>query len=295
MSGWAHKLGLGTVQWGLDYGISNRDGKTTSDEVGLILAAATQSGIRVLDTAALYGDAEAVIGQHPLDSFHVVTKTPRYARSEITPADADELLSTFKRSLVRLGTPAVYGLLAHHANDLLVPGGEYLIDAMLELKQAGEVGRVGVSVYDGGQIASILDRFTPDIVQLPVNVFDQRLIEDGSLDRLSALGVEIHARSVFLQGVLLMDQADIPDVLAPLFPNVEAWHTACRDQGLTPLQAALAFVCGLDAIHCCLVGVQNQSQLAACLWAAENAHPFDARGLASNDPAFVNPANWKPA
>jgi aryl-alcohol dehydrogenase-like predicted oxidoreductase len=287
------KLGLGTVQWGMDYGLTNREGMTPRAEVGRILAAARADGVCVLDTAALYGEAESVLGQHSLGGFRIVTKTPRFARAKITPVEVDDLRATFERSLVQLRVASLHGLLAHHADDLLVPGGERLIDAMRDLQREGKVSRIGVSVYEGAQISSLLERFTPDIVQLPINVLDQRLIEDGSLERLKALGIEVHARSAFLQGLLLMAPASLPHGLTPLRPSIEAWHAACNDQALSPLQAALSFVCDIDAIDCCLVGVQSLAQWSGCRLALASTSNFDASGLASNNPAFVNPANWR--
>ena len=103
------------------------------------------------------------------------------------------------------GRGNVYGLLAHHADDLLVPGGRRVFEEMQRLLEEGLVRKIGVSVYSGQQIDSILELYTPDIVQLPLNLFDQRLLESGHLEKLKRRGVEIHARSVFLQGLLLIE------------------------------------------------------------------------------------------
>lgn len=287
------KFGLGTVQWGMDYGVSNDEGMTSAAEVGRILAAARMARVGVIDTAALYGEAEAALGRHRLDGFRIVTKTPRYARAVITAADADDLVDTFNRSLLRLNVPSVHGLLSHHADDLLAPGGERLIDAMRELQSAGRVSRIGASIYDGAQITALLERFTPDIVQLPINVLDQRLIADGSLSLLHERGVEVHARSAFLQGLLLMPPDALPSFFKPVRSRIEAWRAACHAQAMTPVQAALSFVCDLEAVDCCLVGVQSLAQFETCVRDLGVAGRFDASGLAINDATFVNPANWR--
>lgn len=286
-------IGLGTVQWGLEYGVANREGRTPRDEVGRILAGARSAGLQVLDTAALYGDAEAVLGEQDLNGLRVVTKTPRYAHALITADDVDHLLATFGRSLDRLRLPSVYGLLAHHADDLLAPGGERLIEAMVSLREQGRVARIGVSVYDGGQIKALLERFTPDLVQLPLNVFDQRLIADGSLTRLAALGVEVHARSVFLQGLLLMPPDTVPDYFQPWQALIRAWHAACAARGVLPQHAALAFVCDRPEVACCLVGVQNRAQLDESLAGLDEIPALDVAPFACSDPALLNPINWR--
>lgn len=287
------RVGLGTVQWGVDYGVANRDGRTPAAEVERILAAARAAGLRVLDTAALYGEAESVLGEQDLSGLRVVTKTPRYAHAPITAADADDLRGTLNRSLARLRLPAVHGLLAHHADDLLVPGGERLIDALHALRAEGKAARIGVSVYDGAQLDAILARFTPDLVQLPLNVFDQRLIVDGSLARLAALGVEVHVRSVFLQGLLLMSPDSAPAYFDPWREQLRAWHAICAERKVQPQQAALAFACDLPEVSCCLIGVQNIAQFEQALTGLDTVPPFDAAPLACSDPALLNPASWR--
>jgi len=287
------RVGLGTVQWGVDYGVANRDGRTPPAEVARILAAGRAAGLRVLDTAALYGDAESVLGAQDLTGLQVVTKTPRYAHAPITAADADDLKATLNRSLARLRLPAVHGLLAHHADDLLAPGGERLIDALRELRDQGKVARIGVSIYDGAQLDAVLARFTPDLVQLPLNVFDQRLIVDGSLARLAALGVDIHVRSVFLQGLLLMPPDSAPAYFDLWREQLHAWHAACAERKVLPQQAALAFVCDRSEVSCCLIGAQNIAQLEQALTGLDTVPPFDAAPFACSDPALLNPVNWR--
>lgn len=287
------RIGLGTVQWGVEYGVANRDGRTPRSEVARILAAGRDVGIRVLDTAALYGDAEAVLGEHDLTDLRVVTKTPRYARAPITAADAEDLKATLARSLAFLRLPSVHGLLVHHADDLLAPGGERLIDALHSLREAGKVTRIGVSVYDGAQIEAVLARFTPDLVQLPLSVFDQRAIADGSLARLSALGIEVHTRSAFLQGLLLMHPDTAPVYFEPWHEQLHAWHTSCAAQNVLPQHAALAFVCDRPEVSCCLIGVQNCAQLVQSLEGLDAVAAFDAVQFACSDLALINPVNWK--
>lgn len=288
-----HKMGLGTVQWGTAYGITNRQGITPKHVVKDILTEAQAKGITVLDTAALYGDSENVLGANCLDAFRVVTKTPKFATSSISAEQASHLTDTFYRSLSQLSCSRVYGLLIHHADDLLVPGGEKLIAAMQDIKERGLVERIGVSVYDGAQIDALLKRFNPDIVQLPINVLDQRLLAGGQLDRLKAGGTEIHTRSVFLQGLLLMPLKEIPAYFEPILPLLTRWHSAIQSQGVTSTQAALSFVRDIPHVDTVLVGVNDLNQFNHCVEDFTVSKCFDASGLACNDPAFLNPALWK--
>jgi aryl-alcohol dehydrogenase-like predicted oxidoreductase len=210
------QLGLGTVQFGGDYGVSNPGGRTPPDEVARILALAEREDIGLLDTAALYGDSEAVLGGalRRGHKFRIVSKTLKFDAARISQADASALRAGFENSLRRLRQDRLYGLLVHAAADLLRPGGELLWAALNELKREGLVEKIGVSVYTGEDIEAILLRFRPDLVQLPLSVLDQRLIAGGQLARLKAQAVEIHARSIFLQGLLLMEDAELPSTVA---------------------------------------------------------------------------------
>ncbi len=288
------RLGLGTAQFGLDYGIANKQGKTTLDEVRDILAASAENGLRVIDTAPAYGDSEMVLGQTlpRQHRFQIVTKTPIFGTDSISPTYADRLRRSFRESLARLGQKKVYGLLVHHAEDLLAQGGEWLMDAMIALKAAGKVDKIGVSVYTGGQIDAILARYHVDLIQLPVNLFDQRLVRDGHLSELKKQGIEIHIRSVFLQGLLLMAPEDVPEHLETALPYLVRLRQDVERSGISPHEAALGFVGSIAEINCVLVGVDSRRQLLENITAFKAGAnlPFETYAIA--DEHIVNPSLW---
>ncbi|WP_310446559.1 aldo/keto reductase [Thiobacillus sp.] len=290
-----NKLGLGTVQWGLRYGLANQNGITPPETVREILSEARGYGITILDTASLYGESEAVLGTNSLEEFKVVTKTPRFATPAITDEQALNLTRTFSLSLQRLSVTKVYGLLIHHADDLLVPGGEKLAAEMMALKETGAVEKIGVSVYHGDQIDAILSKIKPDLVQLPFSVLDQRLLLNGQLERMKNLGIEIHARSVFLQGLLLMPLNRVPPYFDQIRPLLARWHAAAEAQSLTPTQAALSFVRNIPYVDTVLVGAENLEQFRSCCVDFSVSAKFDASGLACHDPRYINPAQWNRA
>ena len=152
--------------------------------------------------------------------------------------------------------------------------------------------KIGVSVYDGAQVDELLKQFIPDIVQLSVNALDQRMLVGGQMERLKELGVEIHARSVFLQGLLLMPLGDVPEYFDPIRPLLADWQAAANAQGLTQVQAALSFVRGIPYVDTILVGVESRAQFLSCLKDFSLQGRFDASGLACHDPKFANPVNW---
>lgn len=287
------KLGLGTVQWGGAYGITNQSGKTPPKTVSEILVAAQGVGVTVLDTASLYGNSETVLGSNSLQAFCVVTKTPRFALPEIGEPHVRQLIEAFEQSLIRLKLKSTYGLLAHHAEDILAAGGDELVAAMMNLKEQGKVRKIGVSVYDGSQIEGVLKRFKPDLVQVPVSVLDQRLLLNGQLELLKKEGVEIHVRSVFLQGLLLMPLEQLPGYFDPVRPLLTRWHAAAREQGMSLTQAALCWARDIPHVDTVLVGVESLAQFHSCIDDFSTKAAFDARGLSCDDPLFVNPALWR--
>lgn len=287
------KLGLGTVQFGLDYGISNTSGQTSVDEVKRILKHAGEAGIQVLDTASLYGNSEDVLGKtiEQSNNFRIITKTPAFT-DPITPKDGELLISTFYESLKRLNLKEVDGLLIHQAADLLNKNSKELFDSLQALKESGLVNKIGVSVYTLEQLDSIFSRYKLDMVQLPVNVYDQSILKDGILKNLHSNGVEVHARSAFLQGLLLMPPNELPDYFEPIKEHHHLWYQAIQSADSSPLAAALGFTTQLDCIDTVVCGVNSTEQLEEIIDAVNKPPKLDYGGFALNNPQYTSPVNW---
>lgn len=285
------KLGLGTVQFGLDYGVSNTRGRTPPEEVAAILKEAYLRGVRVVDTAAGYGDSEAVLGEHlqPAPDWRIVTKTFPWKR----PGDVGRGLES---SLARLRRPSVEALLARNADELLGPRGPEVHRELLRAKEDGMTLRVGAAAYNAAQIDSVLALGGLDIVQVPVSVLDQRLIASGHLRKLKEKGIEVHARSAFLQGALLMDPAVLPEHLAHARDRFEAFRRAAAERALTPLEAALSFVIALPEVDTVVCGVESPAHFSQLLKASERRTAAgDWKSFAIADEAVLNPALWTKA
>jgi len=295
------RLGLGTVQFGMDYGISNTTGQTTIAEVGAILDLAWSGGVRDLDTASLYDEAESVLGHFvgTLATPRIVTKTPQLDKASSAQEARDIMREGLALSCRRLGVNAVYGLLAHRAQDLLGPFGPMLIEEMKKFKQQGLITRYGASVYNAAEIEGLLETYDQDafgeqgLVQVPLNVFDQRLVTGGQIAQLRERGIEVHARSLFLQGVLLMSPDDVPDFFAPLQQHFLNYHAVVNDLGVTPLAAALAFARDAANVDVGIVGVNTAAHLRDILEAWETDVPLDFSPFAVHDEAFLNPSLWR--
>ncbi len=290
----ACRLGLGTVQFGLDYGIANHGGQVTATEVARILDRAAIHGIRTLDTAHAYGNAEAIIGQalQPEAPFRIITKTLPLRRKSVDAASVRKVAEAFLISLQRLQRDAVDVLLVHHVGDLLASGGDRLYAQLEGWKSQGLVRKIGVSVYDDAQIETLMARYALDVVQLPVSVYDQRLLQNGTLDALRRNGVEIHVRSALLQGVMTMAEEALPPHLAGLAEQHRRYWKMLAARKVSPLAAALSFVRSLPQIDVCLVGVLSVEQLDECVTAFNHRGAFDFSEFAINDPDLIDPRLW---
>jgi aryl-alcohol dehydrogenase-like predicted oxidoreductase len=290
------RIGLGTVQFAADYGISNRDGRPSEAEVAAILARAVDDGIGYLDTAAGYADAEMLIGRH-LPAGHrvrIVTKLPPIVEEAITERHRGVVLAAVANSLDRLRSAAVHGVLIHRAGDLAKPGWQHLVEALRGAKARGWTSAIGVSVYDDSDLALVESRFTPDIVQLPFNALDRRLAESGWLDRLRASGVEVHARSLFLQGLLLMEPATLPNFFAPVSETLGRLHANWAAEKLTPLSGCLRCVMDRSDIDVAIVGVNRLQELAEIEAAVSGLTEVtaDFAPTAAVDTLYLDPRRW---
>lgn len=294
------RLALGTVQFGMEYGVSNVYGQTMENEVKQILVSAYDHGICMLDSATSYGLAEKVVGQAIIDGeitsakWKIVTKTPSFKVQRITGKQVEELEVAFETSCNKLNRKTFYGLLIHNCDDLFASDGTKLFESLQQFKECGLVEKIGVSLYSSEQVDRVLDEFPIDLVQLPVNILDQRLLKNGRLAKLKRYGVEIHARSVFLQGLLLMNLVDVAEWFKPIRNTLGMFHQLACEKGLTPLELALGFVQGIHDIDRVVVGVNTLDQLIEIVNAAEiELAPSDYSGLSISDPVFMNPVNWK--
>ncbi|MBM3359087.1 MAG: aryl-alcohol dehydrogenase [Betaproteobacteria bacterium] len=290
------RLGLGTVQFGIPYGISNVHGTPNDAELASILEAAAAAGINLIDTAHAYGECEKRLGRLlPREhEFRIVTKTVPVGTRRITADDAIRVRDGFFQSLSDLRQTSVYGLLVHRAEDLLAAEGGRLMDALLELKGRRLVHKIGVSFYDQNELDAVLERYSIDIAQVPVNVLDQRLVSSGALARMKCKTIEIHARSVFLQGLLLMEPDGLDAYFQPARGALRRFRAFAEECSLTPVQAAMRFVTGLAEVDAVIVGVTRREELEEVVTAfrAAAGTKNEYTSFALDDDAILNPARW---
>jgi aryl-alcohol dehydrogenase-like predicted oxidoreductase len=284
------RVALGAAQFGQRYGIANRVGTVTVDEVGRILRRARDSGIDTIDTAIAYGDSESCLGEQGVAEWNVVTKLPPLPPSARNVGEW--ALDQVSQSLARLRLTKLHALLLHRPSDLRGSAGEDYRRALSELKNRGLVEAVGISIYAPEELETLLPLWRPDLIQVPCSVIDRRVIQSRWLERLRSEGIRVHARSVFMQGLLLMRKADRPAWFAPWTDVLDEWLSWCGSEAISPLHAALGFTLkqGFERV---VVGVDSDAHLREVVDAARTSAPLPPNSLFSTDPLLVEPSRWR--
>jgi aryl-alcohol dehydrogenase-like predicted oxidoreductase len=283
-------LALGTVQFGMLYGVAGRKTLPTYDEVRAILEFAYEGGITILDTAPAYGNIEVQLGSlcNNLE-FKIVSKIPALPKGLAASRAAQWALESAQSSLARLGR-RLYALLFHRAEDLLDAQGDVVFKAMAKWA-AGENILIGVSGYEVATVRSLFETKGISIAQLPGNALDQRI--GTVLAKLDKPKPELHLRSAFLQGLLLLPIEEAVRRVPAALTALQQWHQWLKLRGMTALQGALSVVKAFDEVRTCVVGVDNIDQLAELLITWREVQPIRAGELASYDPQCVDPRVWK--
>jgi aryl-alcohol dehydrogenase-like predicted oxidoreductase len=285
-----NRLALGTVQFGQKYGINNQNGRVSLDEAKEIIAFSRQLGLLTLDTAIAYGDSEQRLGVIGVEDWQVISKLPAI------PILCNDIFQWVREvvvnSLLQLKVKNLYGLLLHRPQQLLEPGGDQIYRAILQLKQVGLVQKIGISIYDYAELDAITRIYRIDLVQAPFNIIDRRLIDSGWLFRLENEGIELHVRSVFLQGLLLMNLNERPQQFGKWSTLWSNWDNWLEQTGLNPLQACLRYVLSFPQISKAIVGVDSLKQFKQILNAFAGPSPQVPEEINSRDISLISPDKW---
>jgi len=281
-----NKLILGTVQFGLSYGINNLTGKVSKVDASEILAEAKSSGISILDTSYAYGDSEIVLGELLENDqyFKIVSKLPRTTKNP---------KSIFQETTQRLKKNKLYGYLVHHFDYFKENQGIWA--DIQTLKKDGRVEKIGFSLYHPSELEYLfLQKMDFDIVQIPYNILDRTF--EPYLKELKQQNIEIHTRSVFLQGLFFKPIDELPEKIKPLKPYLAAMNNFCKEQGITIEELALNSVIHHPDIDGVLVGVDNIVQFQKnikSVWMETSAKVSEfIETLDVKEKETLNPVNW---
>jgi aryl-alcohol dehydrogenase-like predicted oxidoreductase len=256
------KLAIGSELFGMDHETGG-DVRVSPQEVQAILAYAQRASIDMIDTAPHYGRSEFVLGagsETPIPR-RIVTKTPLINSDSIGYEQMLLLTTSFSRSLWRLRVKRLYGLVVQRGADLMKPGADALFAQLKQWKAEGKLEKIGVFVRDTQELEALQSQYSFDIVQLPVNVLDQRMPDSGALRRLKLKGIEIHARSVFSDGLLLTKPDELPSHFASYREHLEQYHGKLQDRRLQPVEGALQFIRSVPQIDYAVVEISGLAHL----------------------------------
>jgi aryl-alcohol dehydrogenase-like predicted oxidoreductase len=254
---------LGTAQFGLDYGIANQSGQVPAAEVKKIIHLAAKCQINMLDTAMAYGESESVLGKTDISSWQVISKLPA------VPENCPDVLAWVERSvdtsLKNLNINKLDSLLLHRPTQLLEPIGKRLAEALCKIQASARVSRLGLSIYNFNELSLLINRLPCNVIQAPFSIFDQRLVQTGWGARLRNSGIEVHARSIFLQGLLLMPFNKRPAVFQRWSQTFAEWERWLEHACVAPLEACLRFALNSKDIDKVVVGIDSLNQLEQLL------------------------------
>ena len=282
------RLVLGTAQIGLNYGVANQGGQISVDNAKRILDTAQKCGIQMLDTAKLYGESESRLGNIGVSEWQIVTKLPEVPDGiKDINAWCDLQITS---SLGRLKVARLYGILLHRPSQLLGPIGPSLYCALTRMQDDGLVQKTGISVYDTTELEKIWKRFRFEIVQAPLSIMDRRFEHSGWLARLALEGCEIHARSILLQGLLMMRQ--LPTGFGKWQHLWNEWYGFLEKERLQSLNACLSYALSHREVARVVVGVDKEAQLQEILTTVASRKNIWPADLWCSDCELLNPSLW---
>jgi aryl-alcohol dehydrogenase-like predicted oxidoreductase len=287
-----NKIVLGTVQFGLNYGINNQIGKPTEDKIFEILDEAFNKCIKKLDTADVYGNAVDIIGEYHQkrqNRFEVITK---FKNDNLKEQSINEWVYS---QLDRLKCENLYGCMFHSFDDYKQT--PELINELIALKQKGIINKIGVSIYSNEQFEEVLNDESIKLVQLPYNLLDNENLRGELINNAKKKNVEVHTRSVFLQGLFFMNLDNLPERLIPLKPYLSKLHELSKKYHLSLHELALNYAISNQNIDNVLIGVESLAQLKSNLETSNKTIPDqllrEINNINVKRVELLNPSNWR--
>ena len=287
------KIVLGTVQLGLDYGINNQHGKPSLGQAFEILEVAFDNGIKVLDTAEAYGNSQEIIGnfqkEFPNKKFQIITKLA--SNAVVVP---EKFISHIAHNFIVLNSDQLFGYMFHNYPSFKANEGLY--EKLLGAKKEGLVSKAGISLYGNNEIEDILNNYDGfDFIQIPFNLFDNDSKRSTLLKEAKRKGIEVHTRSVFLQGLFFKPKSMILTTLKPLITHLDTLKNIKKATSINTQTLALQYVLQKKYIDHVLIGVETSKQLVdninTCkIEQAIPHHLIDAIDVKEIE--LLNPSNW---
>ena len=279
-----NKIIVGSANFNQKYGVKKNFIK--KNEIKKLFNLAAKNKIKVIDTSPLYKESEKIIGQINNNRFKVISKIPKKPKNIKKKEIVDWLKKSAINSLANLKIKKFECLLLHNANSLLCKNGDEIYKGIRNMKINGFTSKIGVSIYDFSVLDKILKKFKFNLIQAPFNILDQRLVEKGWLKKLKKRKIEVHARSIFLQGILLLKHNQLPKKLIKLSKKLMVWESWLKKNKFNSLQVCLSFVLNQHQLDGIIVGYNNTNQLK------QIKNNFSLPNLNIKDKKLIDPREW---
>jgi len=283
------KLVLGSAQFGMNYGIL-KNKKINLKELRKIKNLSFKSKIRFIDTASNYGSSEDIIAKSKLNSLNIITKInlPKNRNFNIK----NWVEKKVGESLKKLKIKKVYAVLIHNYKDLLGNKGRNYLSFLKQLKKKKVISKLGISIYSHEEIKKIWKFWKPDVIQVPLNVIDNRILDSGWLETLKRFKIKIFARSIFLQGLLLNSYNNLKFSKKNklVFDRFNNW---CRINNISNIKACLHFVKQYKKIDYLIVGFNNYKHLKEIINCYKESQVKVPKIFSFNDLNLIDPRRWK--
>ena len=292
------KLMLGTVQFGLTYGIANQDGKPDYEKARDIIAVAFENGVNCFDTAAAYGNSEEVLGRAfselgIKDKTTIVSKICHITDQQLSSSEADKIVEkSLRQSLARLKLEVLPICLLHREDNIVY------FDSLLKMKDKGLVKYVGVSADTAAGAEKVINNPHTEAIQLPFNIFDKRYDKNNIFPRTAEKNMAVFSRSTYLQGLFFIAEDKLLDILTPIIPVRRKINSLAKENNMTIAELCMRYVLTKKEITCVLTGVDSVEQLQEnlALFAKGKLNPELAETIEKIVPEFaetiVRPSLW---
>ena len=282
------KLALGTVQFGIDYGINNSHGQIPRSEAESIVDYAFKHGVSVLDTARSYGHAETAIGE-------ILLLDPSYRNIEVvTKISYDSGLSLSQNIAVsckNLKRNFINTVLFHSFEDYK------LYSESIDIREKLNIKKLGISVYTNAEIERILEDSRIEVIQVPFNLLDNEYQRGEILRLAKSKGKEVHTRSAFLQGLFFRKAKDISSNLIGLLNELKSIQKLCEDYNVSVSDLALQYCLSKDYIDKVIIGVDTLNHLQINIKSCNNVLPqelvTEVDKIVTKEVELLNPSNWQ--
>jgi len=288
------KIIIGTAQFGSNYGVTNKTGELSFSKIKKIVYEASKQNINFFDTSPTYGNAENKLGKSLKLNSKIITKISGNKDNYFDKDNLRKIEKTFLKSLNNLKVNKIYGLLIHSTEDLYKKNNKILIDFLEDLKKNNIVEKIGVSIYQKKDYRNATKLFNPDIVQLPISIADQRLLTNNFLSCLKKKNIEIHARSIFLQGLLISRTKSLPRNLIFFKNYLSSFDKKLKNNKLKPIDACLLFINNIKEIDKFIIGFTSLKEFKEILGinCKKRIKLNFFNQFRSNNVEILNPSNW---